>query len=213
MKVSDVQIIEAAQSSLTMADGARKVGLHLSSFVNRTKRLGVHKPNPQRKGIARSASESANTRIPLEEILAGKHPQYGTSPLKRRLLAEKILEDVCVLCGDTSQSYSRILDHINGIHNDHVLRNLRLVCPKCNAALPTHAGRNKKKITKLMSDDVMLELIMVGSSNREILRQLEMTPNGANYRRVDRLRLIVETILRIAQLGESVDPEGSNPSA
>ena len=39
---------------------------------------------------------------------------------------------------------SLILDHINGINNDNRLENLRIVCPNCNATLPTHCGRNKR---------------------------------------------------------------------
>jgi hypothetical protein len=35
-----------------------------------------------------------------------------------------------------------ILDHINGIGNDHRIENLRVVCPNCAATLDTHCGRN-----------------------------------------------------------------------
>jgi hypothetical protein len=37
---------------------------------------------------------------------------------------------------------SMVLDHINGISNDHRLENLRMLCPNCNATLATHCGRN-----------------------------------------------------------------------
>lgn len=40
---------------------------------------------------------------------------------------------------------SLILDHINGVNNDHRLENLRLLCPNCNATLPTHCGKHKGK--------------------------------------------------------------------
>ena len=39
-----------------------------------------------------------------------------------------------------------ILDHINGINNDHRKENLRLLCPNCNSQTKTFAGRNVKKI-------------------------------------------------------------------
>src|SRR4051794_7199482 len=35
-----------------------------------------------------------------------------------------------------------ILDHINGVADDHRLENLRIVCPNCAATLETHCGRN-----------------------------------------------------------------------
>lgn len=35
-----------------------------------------------------------------------------------------------------------VLDHINGIHSDNRLNNLRLLCPNCNSQTSTFAGRN-----------------------------------------------------------------------
>ena len=37
-----------------------------------------------------------------------------------------------------------ILDHVNGIRDDHRLENLRIVCPNCAAALDTHCGRKNR---------------------------------------------------------------------
>ena len=34
-----------------------------------------------------------------------------------------------------------ILDHVNGVRDDHRLENLRIVCPNCAATLDTHCGR------------------------------------------------------------------------
>ena len=39
---------------------------------------------------------------------------------------------------------SLILDHINGIRDDHRLENLRVVCPNCAATLDTHCGRKRR---------------------------------------------------------------------
>ena len=39
---------------------------------------------------------------------------------------------------------SMILDHINGIRDDHRLENLRMVCPNCAATLDTHCGRRNR---------------------------------------------------------------------
>jgi len=37
-----------------------------------------------------------------------------------------------------------VLDHINGVRDDHRLENLRIVCPNCNATLDTHCGRSAR---------------------------------------------------------------------
>lgn len=213
MKVTDEQIINAVQQTSTLADAARMLGVHLSSLVNRTKRLGIHNPNQGRRGTQRPVDEHGNRRIPLVEILDGKHPQYGTNLLKQRMIREGVIEDCCELCGDQSKDHSRILDHINGVRNDHRRSNLRLLCPLCNAQQPTHAGRNKNKRVKVLSEEVIIVKMLSGKTNREILLENGMVANGANYRRMDRIRSIVELTLKHAQLGESVDPEGSNPSA
>ncbi len=42
-----------------------------------------------------------------------------------------------------------ILDHINGVPNDHRLENLRILCPNCAATLNTHCGRkNRRPVTE-----------------------------------------------------------------
>lgn len=69
--------------------------------------------------------------------------------VKRRLLKEEVLKNVCSLCGQdenwNGMKISLILDHINGVYNDNRLENLRIVCPNCNAGLDTHTGKNIKK--------------------------------------------------------------------
>lgn len=39
-----------------------------------------------------------------------------------------------------------ILDHVDGDNSNHVLGNLRWVCPNCDSQLLTYRGRNKKRI-------------------------------------------------------------------
>jgi hypothetical protein len=82
---------------------------------------------------------------PLEDILV-PDSTYHRGHLKARLYAEGLKEPTCERCGQgeiwRGQRMSLILDHVNGIANDHRLKNLRIVCPNCAATLPTHCGRN-----------------------------------------------------------------------
>lgn len=86
--------------------------------------------------------------FPLEEVMI-KNSTYSRCSLKKRLLRDKILENKCSNCGMLpfwdNQKLVMILDHKNGINNDHRLENLRLLCPNCNSQTPTFAGRSCKK--------------------------------------------------------------------
>ena len=58
----------------------------------------------------------------------------------------------CSICGQepfwNEKPLIMILDHINGIHTDDRLENLRWVCPNCNYQLETTGSRNAKNYEK-----------------------------------------------------------------
>ena len=86
-------------------------------------------------------------RPPLATLLS-KDSSVQSYKLKRRLFDEGLKLPRCELCGWAEVSLDgRIpveLDHINGIHTDNRLENLRILCPNCHSLQPTHRGRNKK---------------------------------------------------------------------
>jgi len=86
-----------------------------------------------------------NRRADINDILI-QNCKYSRTHLKKRLYSEGLKERKCELCGQgemwNGKKMSLILDHINGIWNDNRIENLRIVCPNCNATLPTHAGKN-----------------------------------------------------------------------
>jgi hypothetical protein len=95
-------------------------------------------------------------KIPIKNILISNSTYSCVSLLKKRLYNEGLKERKCELCGQDEnwrgEHMSLILDHINGINNDHKIENLRIVCPNCNATLPTYCrgikGINKKGTLK-----------------------------------------------------------------
>lgn len=86
--------------------------------------------------------------IPLEKILVEKS-SYDRKHLKRRLIKDGLLKEVCSECGQQPEWCGKklvfVLDHKNGINNDNCIENLRLLCPNCNSQTSTFAGRNLRK--------------------------------------------------------------------
>jgi hypothetical protein len=130
------------------ADVLRYLGYGIKGGNYRTlQRWAVHWDISSDHFDARArTSRSADTRrIPLEEIMV-EHSSYSRGKLKRRLLAAGIKQPVCEMCGQgelwCGRRMSLVLDHVNGVADDHRLENLRMLCPNCNATLDTHCGRN-----------------------------------------------------------------------
>jgi hypothetical protein len=94
--------------------------------------------------LAASLSGLNRGKRPLAEVLV-EHSTYNRSHLKARLYDEGLKDPVCEQCGQGEiwhgRQMSMILDHVNGVRDDHRLENLQIVCPNCAATLNTHCGR------------------------------------------------------------------------
>jgi hypothetical protein len=93
--------------------------------------------------------QGARRRRPLEEILV-QHSTFSRNHLKERLYDEGLKQPVCELCGQGEVWRGRlmglILDHVNGVSDDHRLVNLRILCPNCAATLDTHCARKRRLV-------------------------------------------------------------------
>ena len=91
------------------------------------------------------------SEISIDSVLV-ENSNYNRSSLKKRLYESSLKTPICEMCGQDENWYGKkislILDHINGVHNDNRIENLRIVCPNCNATLETHCARNCKSKTK-----------------------------------------------------------------
>lgn len=83
----------------------------------------------------------------IEEV-AVENSSFDRSSLKKKILKLGLKKYECEECGHPpiwrGKEIHLILDHINGINNDHRLENLRFLCPMCNATLDTHGGKNNR---------------------------------------------------------------------
>lgn len=137
--------VDAVKKSSSRTEVLRNLGVcRNSSWLDKAAKfhnieLPVGKPGTNKKW---------NTGKPLEQVLV-ENSTYDSSALKGRLIRGNILANVCSECGLypewNGKPLSLQLDHINGVHNDHRLDNLRLVCPNCHSQSPTYAGKNRKK--------------------------------------------------------------------
>jgi hypothetical protein len=90
--------------------------------------------------------------IPLPDVLV-EHSSYSRGSLKKRLLESGILQNRCSECKQEPEWNDKklvlVLDHVNGISDDHRLMNLRLLCPNCNSQMPTFCGRHNYRSNRL----------------------------------------------------------------
>ncbi|MGO9821002.1 MAG: HNH endonuclease [Solirubrobacteraceae bacterium] len=139
---------EAVAAATCWADTLRLLGYEVKGANHRTVQrwavrwnvpTGHFDPN-----VARRRSSKARA-IALEQALV-ENSSYPRGALKERLLASGLKQRVCEMCGQDEvwegRRMSLVLDHINGISDDHRFKNLRIVCPNCAATLETHCGRN-----------------------------------------------------------------------
>ena len=91
-------------------------------------------------------------KIPLSEILAGKHPSYCATHLRRRLIEEGVKKNECERChikpGPTTYRMVE-MHHKNGDRRDHRRRNLEFDCPNCHSLTPNYKRCKRAGVAQL----------------------------------------------------------------
>jgi Zn finger protein HypA/HybF involved in hydrogenase expression len=149
------ELEEIVKNNETMAEILRSIGLdpygsgsRYRSLKKRFKEDDIDYSHIILGSFSRQGKKFPTESKPLEEVMV-ENSTYSRGALKKRLLKNGMLENKCDICDQepihNSTKLVMILDHINGVRNDHREENLRLLCPNCNSQQPTFAGRSNKK--------------------------------------------------------------------
>jgi len=144
IKIDETQFVKICNESKTMATAAATLGLHYNTFKRLALKLKCFNPNPSGKGVF--GEYRRPEYIPVEDILKGNHSSYQTFKLRKKLIDSGIKKNECEECGLSSWRGKHIsieLDHIDGNRTNHLLKNLKMLCPNCHSQTPTF--RSKKR--------------------------------------------------------------------
>lgn len=150
LSYTEAEAREAIATSFSWAESLRKLNLCPSGGAWRVLRKHAEAWGVSIEHFDLAHAREVNPKTKkrsLEEILVSDS-SFSRQHVKRRLLQEGLKIPICEMCGQDENWYGKplgmILDHINGVRNDHRLENLRIVCPNCAATLPTHCGRKNR---------------------------------------------------------------------
>ncbi len=148
---TDEDFIKAIQENDSVAGVHRALGLKCQTggaylmVWTTVQRLGLDTSHWKGQGHLKGKSHNWAKRRPLSEVLV-EGSTYKGPELKKRLVKEGHLVDVCAVCmlQPTWNGKPLVLqlDHINGVHFDNRLENLRVICPNCHTQTSTFGARN-----------------------------------------------------------------------
>ena len=123
--------------------------------VRQTRSLGAGAQKgciPWNKGKKVGPSPIWGEKFPTEKMMV-ENSSTDRGTVRRRILKDNLIQYICAICGLGPEWLGKpmplLLDHINGINNDHRLGNLRFICSNCDTQLDTYKSRNRGRTTQL----------------------------------------------------------------
>jgi len=134
------QWIEENLSKAEMSKRLRCKQATLESYLNK---FGI-----SYAGNQGSKGKLSHRKKSLQEYLQSTHITNGR--IKAKLLEEGLKERKCEMCNNkewNEKPIPLVLDHIDGNRFNIDLKNIRLICPNCDAQTITYRGKNIGKYT------------------------------------------------------------------
>lgn len=143
----DEQLVSAVKKSEYMSDVIKLLGLtvrpgNYDTVKSHVKRLGLDTSH----FLGNGSKNRRGGPIPIpSDLLFSQNSRHGRGVVKNRIIKDNLLPYKCALCNIAEwcgERLSLVLDHINGVNNDHRLDNLRFLCPNCNSQQDTFCRKN-----------------------------------------------------------------------
>ena len=171
--ISDKEFIDLIKSNKTFSDCLRKLGLStLGSGSRNTIKRRIKELNIDISHFDKSSNNVSARKRNNDELFVNDSTST-TTVIRRRILKDNLIEYKCAICGNkgtwNNKDLSLQLDHINGNHNDHRIKNLRFLCPNCHSQTDTYGSKNGigKYIIKKVNKDVSICL----ECNKEFVKR------------------------------------------
>ena len=153
--MSNKDIFESAiLNSSSVKETIERMGLRAAggNFAMAKKWSNIHNiPLPEyKKNMEGIKNHVASIRKEDKEIFVEDSKYSNRNNIKKRMIMMGIMYQCSnIKCPSPEPEWagkklSLHLDHINGIHNDNRIENLRLLCPNCHSQTETFAGRNMR---------------------------------------------------------------------
>jgi len=120
------------------AEAAKMLGVSYNTYKKYAKEYKIFEDlkNPSGIGIRKGVQNVSGFHA-LDDILAGKYPNYPIWKLKKRLLLNGYMEEKCCNCGFnerrlTDHRVPLVLDFIDENKKNHSYDNLRMFCFNCS---------------------------------------------------------------------------------
>jgi len=143
------QVEEAINSSDTISEVLTKLNYSKGSaaYSQFLRYSAVNNLNISKLLIHQNNTGGRRTALEIKDI-AIENSSCSRKVIRSKILKLGLKKYECQECGHPplwkGKEIHLILDHINGVNNDHRLENLRFLCPMCNATLETHGGKNRR---------------------------------------------------------------------